>query len=67
WAICCKAKEPHEDCCKPSAIQVVNQFLFFEWYKNHRGLNHYWVLRVHGQHTKTIGRKEKTVSVSKKR
>ena len=27
----------------------------------HRGLRHYWGLRVRGQHTKTTGRKGKTV------
>ncbi|MBA0775786.1 hypothetical protein Gotri_010893 [Gossypium trilobum] len=35
--------------------------------KNHRGLRHYWGLRVRGQHTKTTGRRGKTVGVSKKR
>ncbi|MBA0623981.1 hypothetical protein Gotri_010716 [Gossypium trilobum] len=34
---------------------------------NHRGLRHYWGLRVRGQHTKTTGRRGKTVGVSKKR
>ncbi|KAG8699144.1 ribosomal 40S subunit protein S18B [Ceratobasidium sp. 394] len=33
----------------------------------HRGLRHYWGLRVRGQHTKTTGRRGKTVGVSKKR
>lgn len=36
-------------------------------YRNHRGLRHYWGLRVRGQHTKTTGRRGKTVGVSKKR
>merc|ERR1712243_39447 len=31
----------------------------------HRGLRHYWGLRVRGQHTKTTGHKGKTVGVSK--
>eukprot|EP01105_Mastigella_eilhardi_P019925 TRINITY_DN4712_c0_g1_i1.p1 TRINITY_DN4712_c0_g1~~TRINITY_DN4712_c0_g1_i1.p1 ORF type:complete len:165 (+),score=54.76 TRINITY_DN4712_c0_g1_i1:192-686(+) len=35
--------------------------------KNHRGLRHYWGLRVRGQHTKTTGRKGRTVGVSKKK
>ncbi|XP_042501980.1 40S ribosomal protein S18-like [Macadamia integrifolia] len=35
--------------------------------KNHRGLRHYWGLRVRGQHTKTTGRRRKIVGVSKKR
>jgi len=33
----------------------------------HRGLRHYWGVRVRGQHTKTTGRRGKTVGVSKKR
>jgi len=35
--------------------------------RNHRGLRHYWGLRVKGQHTKTTGRRGKTVGVAKKR
>ncbi|KAI3469575.1 hypothetical protein Pfo_026238 [Paulownia fortunei] len=35
--------------------------------RNHRGLRHYWGLRVRGQHTKTTGRRDKTIGVSKKR
>ena len=35
--------------------------------RNHRGLRHYWGLRVRGQHTKTTGRRGKTVGVSKKK
>jgi len=33
----------------------------------HRGLRHHWSLRVRGQHTKTTGRKGRTVGVSKKK
>merc|ERR1712037_1046127 len=33
----------------------------------HRGLRHYWMLRVRGQHTKTTGRRGRTVGVSKKK
>ena len=33
----------------------------------HRGLRHFWGLRVRGQHTKTTGRTGKTVGVSKTR
>jgi len=33
----------------------------------HRGLRHVWGLRVRGQHTKTTGRRGKTVGVSKKK
>merc|ERR1712126_615509 len=33
----------------------------------HRGLRHYWGVRVRGQHTKTTGHKGKTVGVSKKK
>merc|ERR1711943_113115 len=32
-----------------------------------RGLRHFWGLRVRGQHTKTTGRRGRTVGVSKKR
>jgi len=35
--------------------------------RSHRGLRHYWNLRVRGQHTKTTGRSGRTVGVSKKR
>ncbi|RKP11013.1 40S ribosomal protein S18, partial [Thamnocephalis sphaerospora] len=35
--------------------------------RNHRGLRHFWGLRVRGQHTKTTGRRGKTVGVSKKK
>nr|XP_042120329.1 40S ribosomal protein S18-like [Peromyscus maniculatus bairdii] len=33
----------------------------------HRGLRHFWGLRVRGQHTKTTGRQGRTVGVSKKK
>ena len=32
-----------------------------------RGLRHFWGLRVRGQHTKTTGRKGRTMGVSKKK
>jgi len=35
--------------------------------RNHRGLRHYWGLRVRGQHTKTTGRRGRTVGVSKRK
>jgi small subunit ribosomal protein S18e len=35
--------------------------------KCERGLRHAWGLKVRGQHTKTTGRRGKTVGVSKKR
>ncbi|KAF0987685.1 hypothetical protein HZS_182 [Henneguya salminicola] len=35
--------------------------------KAHRGLRHYWGLRVRGQHTKTTGRRGNAVGVSKKK
>lgn len=35
--------------------------------RNHRGLRHYWGIKVRGQHTKTTGRRGKTVGVSKKK
>ncbi|MEW5306694.1 MAG: hypothetical protein WDW36_009142 [Sanguina aurantia] len=34
--------------------------------RNHRGLRHYWGLRVRGQHTKTTGRAGKTCAAKKK-
>ena len=33
----------------------------------HRGLRHYWGLRVRGQHTKTTGRRGNSVGVAKKK
>merc|ERR1712124_239301 len=33
----------------------------------HRGLRHYWGLRVRGQHPKTTGRRGRTVGVSKRK
>ncbi|XP_052504742.1 40S ribosomal protein S18-like [Budorcas taxicolor] len=33
----------------------------------HRGLRHFWGLRVQGQHTNTTGRRGRTVGVSKKK
>ena len=33
----------------------------------HRGVRHYMGLRVRGQHTKTTGRRGRTVGVSKKK
>ncbi|RMJ26951.1 40S ribosomal protein S18 [Aspergillus sp. HF37] len=35
--------------------------------RSHRGLRHYWGLRVKGQHTKTTGRRGRTVGVSKRK
>merc|ERR1719466_75841 len=35
--------------------------------KAHRGLRHYWGLRVRSQHTTSTGHKGKTVGVSKKK
>ncbi|XP_046548974.1 40S ribosomal protein S18 isoform X1 [Haliotis rubra] len=36
--------------------------------RNHRGLRHYWGLRVRGQHTKDLtGRRGRTVGVAKKK
>jgi len=34
--------------------------------RNHRGLRHYWGLRVRGQHTCTTGRRGKIVGMKKK-
>lgn len=33
----------------------------------HRGLRHYWGIRVRGQHTKTTGRKGRVMGVTKKK
>ena len=35
--------------------------------RSHRGLRHYWGVRVRGQHTKTTGRRGRTVGVAKKK
>lgn len=35
--------------------------------RNHRGLRHYWQLRVRGQKTKTTGRRGRTVGVSQRK
>lgn len=35
--------------------------------RSHRGVRHYWGLKVRGQRTKTTGRRGKTVGVSKKK
>ena len=35
--------------------------------RSHRGLRHMWTLRVRGQHTKTTGRRGRTVGVAKKK
>ena len=32
----------------------------------HRGLRHYWGIRVRGQHTKSTGRRGKTMAATKK-
>lgn len=47
----------------------MKSILFTEalWCRAHRGLRHYWGLRVKGQKTKTTGRRGKTVGVAKKR
>ncbi|KAK4683453.1 small subunit ribosomal protein S18e, partial [Tremellales sp. Uapishka_1] len=34
--------------------------------RSHRGLRHHWGLRVRGQHTKTTGRRGKTIAAKKK-
>lgn len=35
--------------------------------KANRGLRHFWGLRVRGQHTKTTGRRGRTIGVSRKK
>lgn len=34
--------------------------------RSHRGLRHWWGVRVRGQHTKTTGRRGRTVGIGKK-
>ncbi|ORX35888.1 ribosomal protein S13 [Kockovaella imperatae] len=34
--------------------------------RSHRGLRHHWQLKVRGQHTKTTGRRGKTIAAKKK-
>ncbi len=34
--------------------------------RNHRGLRHFWGIRVRGQHTATTGRKGRTIANKKK-
>ncbi|KAK9894561.1 ribosomal protein S13 [Cystobasidium minutum MCA 4210] len=34
--------------------------------RNHRGIRHYWGVKVRGQHTKTTGRRGKTMAAKKK-
>lgn len=53
-------------CC----LELVITGLTFAWLlicRCHRGLRHYWGLRVKGQKTKTTGRRGRTVGVAKKR
>ena len=33
--------------------------------RSHRGLRHYWGIKVRGQHTKTTGRKGRTMAAKK--
>jgi ribosomal protein S13 len=35
--------------------------------RSHRGLRHHWGIRVRGQHTKTTGRRGRTVGISGKK
>eukprot|EP00514_Thraustochytrium_sp_LLF1b_P000156 CAMPEP_0184525404 /NCGR_PEP_ID=MMETSP0198_2-20121128/10078_1 /TAXON_ID=1112570 /ORGANISM="Thraustochytrium sp., Strain LLF1b" /LENGTH=153 /DNA_ID=CAMNT_0026916857 /DNA_START=55 /DNA_END=516 /DNA_ORIENTATION=- len=35
--------------------------------RNHRGLRHYWGIKVRGQHTKTTGRRGRTVGIAGKK
>ena len=54
-------------CCQRVKHEIASLLIFILACRNHRGLRHYWGLRVRGQHTKTTGRRGKTVGVSKKR
>jgi hypothetical protein len=53
--------------CSSLISFVIPHAHIYTLFRNHRGLRHYWGLRVRGQHTKTTGRRGKTVGVSKKR
>ena len=57
---------PSEADCKPALVSA-HVYKHNSHCRNHRGLRHYWGLTVRGQHTKTTGRRGKTVGVAKKR
>ena len=42
-------------------------FIIISLYRAHRGIRHYFGLTVRGQHTKTTGRRGKTVGVARKK
>ena len=44
-----------------------NLLVFIQYHRAHRGVRHYFGLRVRGQHTKTTGRRGRTVGVAKKK
>ncbi|KAJ2887644.1 ribosomal 40S subunit protein S18B [Coemansia asiatica] len=48
-------------------IQLRNDLERLKKIRSHRGIRHYWGLRVRGQHTKTTGRRGRTVGVTKKK
>merc|ERR1740120_105310 len=65
-----------KDCKDGKTAQVMANFLDnklredlerLKKIRAHRGLRHYWGVRVRGQHTKTTGRRGRTVGVSKKK
>jgi ribosomal protein S13 len=51
----------------PLRILIICVHVILFTLRSHRGLRHHWGLRVRGQHTKTTGRKGRTVGVSKKK
>lgn len=55
---CVFAKQPHN---------LTSNLWLMLYASAHRGMRHFWGLRVRGQHTKTTGRKGRTVGVSKKK
>lgn len=57
----------YDVCPCPLTLRVCVLTLGMRACSNHRGLRHYWGLRIKGQHTKTTGRRGKTVGVAKKR
>ncbi|KAJ1720086.1 ribosomal 40S subunit protein S18B [Coemansia erecta] len=48
-------------------IQLRNDLERLKKIRSNRGIRHYWGLRVRGQHTKTTGRRGRTVGVTKKK
>jgi hypothetical protein len=65
FALCVTVPSRAADACFTHMPRPVCLFVYC--CRAHRGLRHYWGLRVKGQHTKTTGRRGKTVGVAKKK